>query len=143
MLAVTQVNGCRYCSYAHSRAAVASGMPADHVRDLLEGELGGAPEAELPALLYAQHFAESRGFPDGATRQRMFELFDETGARGIEAAIYMITLGNLLGNTLDAFLARFMGKSAPGSNPGKEIATLILAIFSPLILLGRLLFRRS
>jgi AhpD family alkylhydroperoxidase len=143
MLAVTQVNGCRYCSYAHSKAAVAAGVPADQVRELLEGNLNTAPDSELPALFYAQHFAESEGEPELEMTRRLEEVYGVDKARGIEAAIHMITMGNLLGNTFDALLARFKGKSAPGSTIGKEIATLLLLPFSPIYLLGRkLLVRR-
>ncbi len=143
MLAVTQVNGCRYCSYAHSKAAVEAGIPAEQVRELLEGNLNTAPEEELPALFYAQHFAESEGVPEPEMVDRLREVYGAEKAGGIEAAIRMIIMGNLLGNTFDALLARFNGESAPGSSIGKEIATLILVPFSPFYLLGRrLLLRR-
>jgi AhpD family alkylhydroperoxidase len=143
MLAVTQVNGCRYCSYAHSKAAAAAGIPADQVRALLEGNLSTAPEDELPALFYAQYFAESKGAPEPEMTCRLQEVYGAQKAGGIEAAIRMITMGNLLGNTFDALLARFKGESAPGSSIGKEIATILLVPFSPFYLLGRkLLVRR-
>ncbi len=142
MLAVTQVNGCRYCSYAHSKAAVAAGVPADQVRALLEGNLSTAPEDELTALFYAQHFAESKGVPEPEMTRRLQEVYGAEKAGGIEAAIRMITMGNLLGNTFDALLARFKGEGATGSSIGKEIATILLVPFSPLYLLGRKLMVR-
>jgi AhpD family alkylhydroperoxidase len=137
MLAVTQVNGCRYCSYAHSKAAMAAGIPADQVRELLEGNLNTAPEDELHALFYAQHFAESKGAPEPEMTRRLQEVYGAQKAGGIEAAIRMITMGNLLGNTFDALLARLKGENAPGSSIGKEIATIFLIPFSPFYLLGR------
>jgi len=68
MLTVTAVNGCRYCSWAHARQALVTGITGDEVRSLLTGEVGDSPAAELPALLYAQHWAESGGRPEAAVR---------------------------------------------------------------------------
>ena len=35
MLAVTAVNGCRYCSYAHTRAALKGGLSREEISGLL------------------------------------------------------------------------------------------------------------
>jgi AhpD family alkylhydroperoxidase len=55
MLAVSAVNGCRYCSFVHAQQALKAGLSDPEVRALCAGALGGCPEEELPALLYAQH----------------------------------------------------------------------------------------
>lgn len=34
MLVVTEVNGCRYCSYVHAREALAAGIPPEQIEDL-------------------------------------------------------------------------------------------------------------
>lgn len=39
MLAVTQVNGCRYCSYGHTKAALKEGIPEDEIARIAAGEL--------------------------------------------------------------------------------------------------------
>lgn len=75
MLAVTEVNGCRYCSYWHARAALAAGLGQDEVTSLLEGDLTESPPDELTALLHAQHWADgcptrSRDPPAGRRRLR-------------------------------------------------------------------------
>ena len=61
MLAVTAVNGCRYCSYYHAQEALKAGLPDEELQMLLEGVVDDAPPEELPALLYAQHWAEAEG----------------------------------------------------------------------------------
>lgn len=35
MLAVTQVNGCRYCSYVHARMALQAGLSEQEIRTVL------------------------------------------------------------------------------------------------------------
>ena len=46
MLAVTQANGCRYCSYAHTHIALKAGIPTAELRGLLSGEFNQSPEEE-------------------------------------------------------------------------------------------------
>jgi AhpD family alkylhydroperoxidase len=106
MLAVTQVNGCRYCSYGHARQALAEGISQEEIEALGQGMFAGSPSGEVPALLYAQHWAEAGGEPDQAARQRLVEQYGEEIAAGIELALRMIRMGNLLGNTWDYVLYR-------------------------------------
>ena len=35
MMVVTSVNGCRYCSYGHSRAALAAGIPESELQKIM------------------------------------------------------------------------------------------------------------
>jgi AhpD family alkylhydroperoxidase len=109
MLAVTGVNGCRMCSYYHSRAAVESGLASDEVKAMLARDTGRAPEKELPALLYAQHFAESDGQPAGAARAKIMELYGLADTARIDTILRMIRTANLLGNSWDYFLYQFSG----------------------------------
>ena len=53
MLAVTQVNGCPYCSYFHAQMALRSGMSNEEIKKLLQGEFVDAPEEQLVALMFA------------------------------------------------------------------------------------------
>jgi len=106
MLAVTQVNGCRYCSYGHARQALAEGISQQEIEALGQGMFAGSPSDEVPALLYAQHWAEADGEPDQVARQRLVERYGEDAAAGIELMLRMIRMGNLLGNTWDYALYR-------------------------------------
>lgn len=99
MLAVTEVNGCRYCSYGHARAALAAGVTQDEVASLQEGDLAESPPDEVTALLYAQHWAETDARPDPEIRRRIVDTYGETKTEYIELAMRMIRVGNLLGNT--------------------------------------------
>ncbi|MFH1466349.1 MAG: carboxymuconolactone decarboxylase family protein [Pseudomonadota bacterium] len=101
MLAVTEVNGCRWCSWFHAREALRAGLPQEEVARLLGGELALAPAEEQPALLYAQHWAEADTRPAADARARLVEVYGEHKAIDIELAMRMIRIGNLWGNTLD------------------------------------------
>ena len=106
MLAVSAVNGCRYCSFAHARQALAAGVSPEEIERLTGGEFEGCPSRELPALLYAQHWAETDGHPEPATRDRVVALYGGEEARAIELALRVIRMGNLGGNTFDHVLYR-------------------------------------
>ncbi|NPV87252.1 MAG: carboxymuconolactone decarboxylase family protein [Anaerolineae bacterium] len=110
MLTVTQVNGCRYCSYAHARMSLTAGLAPEELRQLLQGVIpADTPADELPALLYAQHWAESDAHPDPQMEERLEESYGAETAQAIHIILRMIRMGNLLGNTLDAVLFHLSG----------------------------------
>ena len=126
MLTVTEVNGCRYCRYAHAKAALAAGVTESEIRHLFEGELGGLPAEEVVALTFAQHYAETEGRPDPAAHQRLVNTYGPEMTQDILAYIRMITMGNLLGNTLDALLYRLSFRpTAPGSSLLEELGVIL------------------
>ena len=106
MLAVTAVNGCRYCSYFHARQALVVGISAQEADALAAGVMDGCPPEQLPAVLYAQHWAESDGRPDPAARQRIVELYGSGTTEAIELVLHTIRMGNMAGNTFDYLLYR-------------------------------------
>lgn len=106
MLAVTAVNGCRYCSYYHAKEALKTGLPEAEIRAMQDGIVDNAPTEELPALLYAQHWAENNARPDPDVRQKLIDAYGTTQTDAIDAVLRMIRMGNLLGNTTDYWLFR-------------------------------------
>jgi AhpD family alkylhydroperoxidase len=106
MLAVTSVEGCRYCSYFHSKLALKGGVSQEEINKLLSGEVEGCPEEEALAVLYAQHWAESNACPDKEAAERLEETYGPEKAEAINLMLRMIRLGNLLGNTWDYLLYR-------------------------------------
>jgi len=146
MLTVTEVNGCRYCSYAHARLALKSGISEAELRQLLGGDFEYVPAYELVALTFSQHYAEQRDQFDASAWQRLVEAYDDQTARDILAYIRMITFANLIGNTFDAVLSRLAGQPAPHSRFREEIGVLmfasLLTIVSPFLVLTRWLISR-
>ncbi len=106
MLAVTEVNGCRYCAYAHAKMALTAGLTKSDIDAMAVGDLSGVPQEQVPALLYAQHWAEYDAQPDPEVRQNIIDLYGQAKTEAIELSLRMIRLGNLLGNTSDYLLHR-------------------------------------
>jgi AhpD family alkylhydroperoxidase len=142
MLVVSRVNGCRYCSYGHNRAALSAGVSETELQNLLSLDLGTFPINEVVALTFAQHYAEANSQPDPTAWQRVVAYYGEETANDILAYLRIITFGNLLGNTFDALLSRITGKPIPDSSLRSELGVL-LGVFwvFPSRLLLRLLNR--
>ena len=137
MLAVTAVNDCRYCSYGHAKRALKCGVTPEEIELLLSGDVGHVPEDEAPAILFAQHYAESGGKPDPDAARALAERYGNRIAKGILFRIRMITLGNLMGNTFDAILSRLRGLPAEHSSVLNEMAVLVLlAVGMPIMGMG-------
>jgi len=109
MLVVTSVNQCRYCGAFHTRAAQISGITSSEIALLLGGNLQHAPASELPALLYAQAWAEANGAPDLSLHAQLATIYRTELVSGIELVLRAIRVGNLLGNTWDYLLFRLAG----------------------------------
>lgn len=105
-LTVTQVNGCRYCSYFHTQQALLHGVTEEEIRSLADGLLDDCPPQEWTALCYAQHWAETDAHPDPQARARLLETYGAETTAQIELALRMIRIGNLTGNLLDYLLFR-------------------------------------
>jgi AhpD family alkylhydroperoxidase len=131
MLVVSSVNGCRYCNYAHSRAALAAGVSDVELQNLLALDLGAFPAHEVTALTFAQHYAEAACQPDPAAWQRVVTYYGEETAQDILTYLRMITFGNLLGNTFDALLSRFARRPATGSSLWSELSVLVGVAWMP------------
>ncbi|MCB1318882.1 MAG: carboxymuconolactone decarboxylase family protein [Leptospiraceae bacterium] len=108
-LAVTAVNGCRYCSYLHSRTALRAGLSQAEVNLLLGGAVDSVPLHEAKALLYAQCWAENNGRVDAEARSVLMEEYGQKRFRAIEMALLLIRVGSLSGNTFDYYLYRISG----------------------------------
>ena len=105
MLVVTEVNGCRYCSYGHGLAALKAGVPQEQIDELSAGLIpSGAPREEISALLYAQHWAECNARPDPLATARLVDIYGAEKAEAIQVLLRMIRVGNLLGNQGDFIL---------------------------------------
>lgn len=106
ILTVTAVNRCRYCAYGHRWAAVRAGIPLAEADALLLGKLRDAPAVEIPALVFARHWAETDGIPESTARRGLRDCYGADLANSIEVALHAIRVGNLTGNAVDHFLCR-------------------------------------
>jgi len=110
MIAVTEVNGCDICSYAHTKMALEIGMGDEEIKALLSGVIDDIPTDELPAVLFAQHYADKRARPSKKSWERITEDYGQKKAMGILGAIRIIMVGNVFGIPSSSFFNRFKGK---------------------------------
>jgi AhpD family alkylhydroperoxidase len=103
-LAVIAVNGCRYCTYLHTRSALHAGLSPDDVHRLLGGIMQDVPIDEAKAVLYAQHWADSNGRPDADARAVLVETYGAEQSKAVEMTLLLIRIGSLSGNSFDACL---------------------------------------
>lgn len=106
MLAVTAVNGCRYCSYFHTKQALKSGITAEEIRGLLAGDVANCPQDEAVAVIYAQHWAESDAHPDPEAVKRLQQTYGREKTEAINSILRMIRMANMLGNSWDYLIYR-------------------------------------
>jgi AhpD family alkylhydroperoxidase len=123
ILAVTEVNGCRYCAWIH-------GSWADYLGDRVEDPA----EAEEALLVYARACADA-GRPLDPAPLRAALPPDALGA--VRATVAQIEVSNLVGNTVDGLVARLTRKR-PLDPPraAVEVATVAAALPLAAPLLG-------
>ncbi|MBU1878793.1 MAG: hypothetical protein KJ734_07575, partial [Chloroflexi bacterium] len=101
-------------------------------------------EREAVAVLFAQHYAETGGRPTPEAQQRLLDTYGPDTARDIMAYIRMITLGNVVGNTFDALLARLTLRPVPGSRFRDEVGILALTVcWAPVVFVKGMMTRRT
>lgn len=140
MLAVTEVNGCDVCSYAHTKMALETGMESSEIMNILAGVMDDVPETEVQAILFAQHYADCRGKASREAWNRITEEYGETVSYGILASIRVIMLGNAYGIPWSSFINRFKRKADKRSSLGYELLVLLsIFIIGPLSAIHALL----
>ena len=139
MMAVTEVNGCAICSYAHTKMALEIGMSNEEIQNILSGVMDDIPPDETAGVMFAQHYADSRGKPSKEAWKRVVEIYGLSKAKGILGAIRMIMVGNIYGIPWSSFFNRFRGKPDKRSNILYEINMIITCIlFTPIVIIHAL-----
>lgn len=128
MLAVTEVNHCVMCSYEHTKIALEAGLSNEEITALLKGDLGNVPKKEFPAILFAQHYADKRGYPSREAWRKTQNIYGEERAKDILGIIRGIMLGNALGIAFGSLKGRVKGKPDVRSNLFYEICTLLASL---------------
>lgn len=140
MLAVTQVNACAICSYAHTKMALEAGVSGEEIQNMLAGVIDDTPSDEVTAVIFAQHYADTRGKPSKDSWVRIVAIYGPSKAKGILGAIRIIMLANTYGIPWSSFINRFRGKPDRRSNLLYEISMLLTSlIFIPIVLIHILL----
>lgn len=146
MLAVTEVNGCALCSYAHAKMALESGFSEEEVSAFFSGSDAFVTAGEAKAILFAQHYADVQGKVEPEEGERLVADYGEEEAAVIFAAIRVMMAGNVIGLPYSAIQSRFKGVRYTNSNIFYEIGMSVGSILLiPIVLLhslGRSIMRR-
>lgn len=139
MLAVTEVNNCAICSYAHTKRALESGMSNEEIQKILSGIIVDIPADEVKAVMFAQHYADTRGNPTKESWQRIVETYGISRAKGILGSIRTIMIGNTYGIPWSSFFNRFRGKPDPRSSLQYELSMILGTFLVPISLFHALI----
>ena len=126
-LAVTEVNGCAACSYQHTKLALREGMSNEEILSFLSGGDTFIKPEEAKAILFAQHFAESRGYPKQYAYASIVEEYGAEQARIILSAVQVMIAGNMYGIPYSAFQSRLKGTPFKGSSLFYELGNRRIA----------------
>ena len=127
-LAVTEVNGCPACSYQHTKMALRQGMSNEEISSFLSGSDNFIRPEEAKAILFAQHFADSRGFPKQYAYDSIVKEYGDKRANVILSAVQIMITGNMYGIPYSAFQSRQKGKPYKDSTLFYELGMLVAGI---------------
>jgi len=137
-LTVTEVSGCALCSYGHAKMALRQGMSSEEINSFLSegGDNNFIKIEEAKAIIFAQHFADSKGYPKKYAYDSIVEEYGKEKAQIILSATQMMIMGNMYGIPLSAFLSRLKGKPYKDSTLFYEMKMQILgALFFPIAII--------
>ena len=141
-LAVTEVNGCPACSYQHTKMALREGMSGEEISSFLSGGGDYIKPEEAKAIMFAQHFADSRAYPKKYAYDSIVKEYGDKKAKIILSAAQVMIAGNMYGIPYSAFHSRLKGKPFKGSSLFYELGMLIVGILVlPIALIHGLLRR--
>ena len=126
MLAVTEVNGCAVCSWAHTRMALEQGFSPQEISHLLSGNTDDVPPKEAVGIAFAQHYADSRGLPTQDAWSRLVQTYGPIRAKSILGAARVMMTANAHGIALSALLSRLEGKPIQGSSILYELVMTVI-----------------
>lgn len=126
-LAVTEVNACPACSYAHTYMALKEGLSPEEINSFLSGDGKWVRPEEAKAMMFAQHFAEQGGCPGKDAVLALEEEYGLEAADVMISAVQLMLAGNIIGLPYSAFQARLKGKPYKGSSIGYEIGMQLAA----------------
>ena len=123
-LAVTEVNGCPACSYQHTKIALRQGMSNEEITSFLSGGDQFIKTEEAKAIMFVQHFAESRAYPKIYAYDVVASEYGNKQAEIIISAAQMMITGNIYGIPYSAFQARLKGMAYKDSSLFYELGML-------------------
>lgn len=128
MLAVTGVNGCAACSWAHTQMALAQGLSNEEITAFLAGDERFVAASEATAIVFAQHFADARGHPGREAFEALEREYGPARARVILSAAQVMHAANVHGLGFSAWVSRWRGRPYEDSSAGLEWAIMLAGV---------------
>ena len=135
MLAISGVNGCAMCSFVHTKLALAEGISAEQIKQLLGGEFNDIPAAEAVGVLYAQSYAAGNEVIDPDSFQRLVDEYGDDKAYCILQVCQIITFTTVMGITLDGIKQRLTLKKSHNHFVAELVILFLIFTAFPLMLL--------
>lgn len=129
-LAITEVNGCAACSYAHTKMALKQGMSNEEISSFLSGSDSFILAEEAKAIVFAQHFADETGRPNKYAFDSIVKEYGAEKADIILAASKVMIAGNMYGIPFSAFQSRLKGKKFKDSTLFYELGMMTSGILA-------------
>lgn len=144
MLAVTEVNGCELCSFMHTKFSLSAGMDINEIRKILNGNLEDICDEELIAVLYGQHYADSKENPSTESVERLDEVYGVDKANMIKGFTHVITFTNSFGITMNLLKNRLLFRRDLRSNFINELLIVLSSMLVfPIMVLGNLFMNKE
>ena len=105
--------------------ALRLGMSNEEISSFLNGGDNFIKPEESKVIMFAQHFADSKGFPEEQTYNSIVKEFGEKEAKIILAACQVMIAGNMYGIPFSAFQSRLKGKPFKDSTLFYELGMLV------------------
>jgi AhpD family alkylhydroperoxidase len=122
MLVVSQLNGCRFCSWGHHEWAQISGVPDEELARLEQLDPSGFDRRKWLAISYVRALVkEDFKRVQPGLRRAMQHKYSPEEIRQIELIAKVMDVGNRGSNTFDAMLSRLKGVPAADSRIIDEV----------------------
>lgn len=136
MLAVTQTNGCESCAFIHTKVAKKIGVDQSQIQAILHNDLTTISADEMPAILFACHYAENKANYSLDAWNELVKEYGEEKAQVILVMIRLIMVGNIYSMSLSALKDRFKGKPSGKTSLFYELS--IFMMFLPYLSASRI-----
>jgi len=108
MVAVSSVNKCAYCSYLHTKTALEQGISQNEIDGILKNDIKQFSKEDLPGILFAQHFSETKGNVSESALNNVIQIYGETKTWQMRAFLQSVLFGNLCCNTYISFKKKIL-----------------------------------
>ncbi|MHA2365771.1 MAG: hypothetical protein ACXAC7_17570 [Candidatus Hodarchaeales archaeon] len=131
--------GCPYCLWLQENSAPEYGCQIQTINAVKSFDFKHFSTRDKVALQFAKHYGESRRNPSIKEIKKLIDSFGKEKSTDIINFLHMVSIGNLMGNTVDAFESRFKGITVKNGSIFFELFIYLIGGF----LIKRLMLRKG